>query len=476
MEILSETQAGSAVSPLQCLPRPLLYIVVSIVLLVPCFWQSRIQAGDLSSHIYNTWLARQIERGEAPGLEIVPQATNVLFDLMLARLYGPLGPSLTQRVAVSVAVLNFFWGAFYFISVVSRKRPWFLMPFLAMLAYGWVFHTGLFNFYLALGLCWWALAFLWKGGRRVLLAVPLLALAFVAHGLPVAWAAAMGIYVWLSRRLTAARGLVLGGVAFVAIVGQHFFLMRHYSSTWSLWQTLRMTGLDQVVVFGPGFLLVVAALLAVAGYLMLRLTKTTGLRNFLLSLPVQLAILDALGIALVPSKIELPYFNHALVYIAERMSLTVAILTCASFASVRAGWFERAGLAAITIAYFGMLYVKTAELNRLEDQVQALVRGLPPMQRVISPLLDPNSRTPWLTHLVDRACIGICYSYGNYEPSTAQFRVRARARNLIVVNDYDDTFAMQTGAYRPRDDDPSLYQIADCGRRLCLTLLNEGKR
>jgi len=475
MEVLAEAARAES-GPLQRTRPALLYLVVSVALLVPCFWQSRIQAGDLSSHIYNTWLARQIERGEAPGLEIVPQATNVLFDLILARLYGPLGPNLTQRVAVSGAVLNFFWGAFYFISVISRGRPWFITPFLAMLAYGWVFHTGLFNFYLALGFCWWALAFLWQGGRRALLAAPLLALAFVAHGLPVAWAAAVGSYVWLSRRMPPARGLVLAVVAFVAIVGEHFLLMRRYSSSWSPWQILRMTGLDQVLVFGPNFLLVAGALLVVGRYLFVRVLKTTRPRDLLLSLPVQVVLLNAVGVALVPSKIELPYFNHALVYIAARMSLTVAVLICAVLASARPGWIGRASLVAIAIGYFGLLYVRTNQLNRLEDQVQALVRGLPPMQRVISPLLDPNSRTPWLTHLVDRACIGICYSYANYEPSTAQFRIRTRARNMIVVNDYDDAFAMQTGAYRPRNDDPSLYQISDCGGRLCLTQLNGAKQ
>src|SRR5580693_3735768 len=62
---------------------PLGYILASILVLLPCFWQARIQAGDLSSHIYNSWLAQLIERGQAPGLALVRQSNNVLFDLML---------------------------------------------------------------------------------------------------------------------------------------------------------------------------------------------------------------------------------------------------------------------------------------------------------------------------------------------------------------------------------------------------------
>ena len=42
------------------------------------------------------------------------------------------------------------------------ENPTHLMPGVAMLAYGWVFHMGFFNFYLALGLCFWALAIAWN--------------------------------------------------------------------------------------------------------------------------------------------------------------------------------------------------------------------------------------------------------------------------------------------------------------------------
>ena len=37
-----------------------------------------------------------------------------------------------------------------------------MLTFIAMLAYGWVFHMGFMNFYLATGLSFWAFALLWK--------------------------------------------------------------------------------------------------------------------------------------------------------------------------------------------------------------------------------------------------------------------------------------------------------------------------
>src|SRR6266852_6010975 len=75
--------------------------LLSVVALIPCFWQRRIQAGDLSSHIYNSWLAQQIDLGKAPGLTIAPMSTNVLFDLMLGWLFRIAGPEAAQRIAVS---------------------------------------------------------------------------------------------------------------------------------------------------------------------------------------------------------------------------------------------------------------------------------------------------------------------------------------------------------------------------------------
>src|SRR5271170_1444218 len=82
----------------------------SAALLIPCFWQSRIQSADLSSHIYNAWLASKIHHGTAPGLWISSQSNNILFDLILEWLLVRLGPDLAQRLAVSISVLVFGWG------------------------------------------------------------------------------------------------------------------------------------------------------------------------------------------------------------------------------------------------------------------------------------------------------------------------------------------------------------------------------
>src|SRR5258708_9519690 len=87
-------------------------VLISIALLIPCFWKRSIQAGDLGSHIYNVWLAHQIELVKGPGLVIVPVTTNVLFDLSLEGLLPPFGPHAAHRIGASLPVLLFFVASF----------------------------------------------------------------------------------------------------------------------------------------------------------------------------------------------------------------------------------------------------------------------------------------------------------------------------------------------------------------------------
>jgi hypothetical protein len=149
-----KTGAAASAGPVSPGRSLLTYTLASLPILLPCFWQSRLQAGDLGSHIHNAWLAQLIHEGKAPGLVIVGLHSNVLFDWMLSGLFAA-AAGVAQRIAVAAAVVVFVWGAFAFASVAGR-RCWAMLPALAMLAYGWVYHMGLFNFYLSLGLCFCA--------------------------------------------------------------------------------------------------------------------------------------------------------------------------------------------------------------------------------------------------------------------------------------------------------------------------------
>src|SRR5262249_49454347 len=117
----------------------------------------------------------------------------------LLRLFGMDG---AQRLAVSIAVLAFVWGAFAFVNTVSGRRSWHLLPCIAIFAYGWVFHMGFFNFYLSMGLCFWAISLAWElTPRRLAAAAGLLPVAYMAHALPVAWSIGLLGYATLARRI-----------------------------------------------------------------------------------------------------------------------------------------------------------------------------------------------------------------------------------------------------------------------------------
>jgi hypothetical protein len=438
----------------------LYYVLASLLLLVPCYWQSRLQLGDLSSHIYNAWLAQLIGSGRAPGLAIVPQTTNVLFDLILSGLFNILGAEAAQRISVSLAVLTFVWGAFAFVSVVAGRRAWGLMPAIAMLAYGWVLHMGLLDFYLSLGLCFWALALAWEWKpRRVAGAVPVLIVAYVAHGLPVAWTVALLAYVWLARLITPPQRAILMAASLAAMVAGRILVTSTMPYIWLPQQLVMITGTDQLWVFDDKYLIPFLGLLLVSVLLLVRLLRASGVRNVVTGLPFQIGVLSAAGVCIVPTRLQIPGYNHALVYIAERMSLAVGICLCALLAAAPMRAYHRYAMAVVALVFFGFLYRDEGALNAFEDQMTRLVWQLPPGQRVVSAIDDPTLRINALTHMIDRVCLGRCYSYANYEPSTAQFRIRAVAESPMVVSTYEDSWRLQTGTYVVKERDLPLYEV-----------------
>ena len=451
---IPRVQAKAAVPEVKAAGRlgvPAPHLLTSIALLVPCFWQGRLQAGDLSSHLYNAWLAQLIERGQAPALSIAFQSTNVMFDLVLKALLGAIGAGAAQRIAVGMCVLIFAWGAFAFVSKVSGRAAWRMMPWIAVLAYGWVFHIGFFNFYLSLGFCLWALALAWNLETRGLAAAAgLLVAAYIAHALPVFWAIGVIGYLWLAPRI----GLRLLGACLVGIALLRIALSAAMQTRWSAQQITLVSGLDQAWVFDSKYLTISILALAMCAVWLMRGIEMRR------SLIFQVWLLTAVGIAILPGAVLIPGYRHLLAYIAERMSLPAAVCLLAWLGGAAARLWDRyVGIAAVGL-FFVFLYGDESKLNALEDRIEMAVAQLPPMQRVISGIEPTGAlRVNAVAHIVDRACLGRCYSYANYEPSTAQFRVRVNGENGIVAATYEDSYAMQRGSYVVKDRDLPLYQL-----------------
>jgi hypothetical protein len=288
-----------------------------------------------------------------------------------------------------------------------------------------------------------------------------LIVAYASHGLPVAWTVALLAYLWLARGITLPpkRAMLMAASLAAMVVGRAVVTgMMPY--IWLPQQMVEITGADQLWVFDGKYLLPFLGLLLVWVLLLVRLLRQSGARSVLSSLPFQIGVLSAAGVLIVPTRLQIPGYNHALVYIAERMSLAVGICWCAVLARAPMRAYHRYAMALVALLFFGFLYRDEGILNALEDRMTRLVSQLPPGQRVVSAINDPTLRIGALTHMIDRACLGRCYSYANYEPSTAQFRIRAAAGNPIVVSTYADSSRFQDGSYVVKPSDLPIYQVA----------------
>jgi hypothetical protein len=104
-------------------------------------------------------------------------------------------------------------------------------------------------------------------------------------------------------------------------------------------------------------------------------------------------------------------------FFAPRATLG-AVLICGLLGRMRPRkWHSLAYAAAVM--FFSLLYRDTGIINNIEEQSDRLVANLPFGRRVLFTIPERGSRLK-IGHFVDRSCIGRCFSYGNYEPSTGQ--------------------------------------------------------
>lgn len=457
-------------------------LIISAAVLTPCFWHRRLEAGDLGSHLYNAWLVQLIKRGQIPGLWIAPRWDNVLFDYLLSGFARFFGLAAAEKIAVSLAVLIFFWGVFVLIGAATRRAPWLLIPVIAMVTYGWTFQTGLFNYYLSLGLSFWALAIFWRGsGWERLMAAALAPIILLAHPLGLLWLAGAAAYIEalrvLPRRL---RFLPLAGAA-AALVLTHFYIWHHYIVERFTDPFYMRSGADQLLLFGARYEIPVAALgiFVVAAFTLDAIYgwRKPGYRaNY--SLLLQLYGVAELGIFLFPDSLRSMQDPAGLALLIERLTLISAVLFCCLLGAVQPRRWHWIAATAIAAVFFSLVYQDTATVNKMEGEVERLVRALPPGQRVMATILPlPDSRV-LIKHILDRACIGQCFSYGNYEPSSGQFRVHARPGNPYVLSDADLVEEMEEGSFTVRAEDLPVYQIYQCsaaGTDLCIRALEAGE-
>jgi hypothetical protein len=472
--------------------RSLLFsALLSVLLLIPCFWHSHIQAGDLGSHTYNAWLAQLIEQGRAPGLYLAWQWDNILFDLMLFQLSKLVGFNLAEKLAVSLCVLAFFWGVFAFVRVATRRPPWFLASLIAMLSYGYVFNMGYMNYYLSIGLGCLSLALLWPAKPRgLLLAVLLSPLIYLAHPLGELLVLTVGAYRLVWPLLKGWTRLILPAFSLVIFYAVHWIALHHpeLEGDWPGAPFYQWNGADQFNVYGLryAYLSCVIILLALSAAILEVWRPRRGDAHSLSTkrkdrwMLLELYLISLCAMMLFPENLRPQPGGSWIGGIVTRLTLISAILAFALLGSLHPRRWHLAGFAACAACYFVFLYQDTGVLDRLEKHSEGLTHPLPFGTRVASSVYAPPGYRPLYMHLIDRSCIGHCFLVSNYEPSTLKFRVRVDPDGSpVVASTVDDSEALQFGNYFVQPEDLPLKQIYQCDSsdltRLCIRDLAAGE-
>jgi len=461
---------------------------ISIALLVPCFWHKYIEACDLGSHVYNAWLASLIEQEKAPGLYIAHQWNNALFDILLMRFGTAFGWTAAERIVVSLTVLVFFWGAFALIGAASRRAAWTLVPALAMVAYGWTFNIGFFNYYLSLGLAFWSAALLWRGkGTERLAGIALVPLILLAHPLGLVWLIGTVIFAKATEELPGwwkALPVAAGALLLYAV---RTFLVHRYAVQWlpspvPFYLMNGLNGVDQLVLGIQYRTLARIVFVLGAGCFLLdavqRVKKAASWKN--LWVPLGLYALAILATVLLPDRIVFPQFPVPFVFFLFRFSTISAVFALCILGCLQPRKWHLVVFSIAAAIFFSMMYQDTGKIDAMEQQAERLVSRLPAGQRVTATIFPPSgSRFYFVDHIVDRACVERCFSYSNFEPSSQAYRIRVRAGSPVVAASPEIVGQMELGTYVVQSADLPLFQIYQCGAKmtdLCMSELHAGEQ
>src|SRR5712692_7011714 len=354
-------------------------LLLSVALLIPCFWHRRIEAGDLASHVYNAWLAQLIEKGQAPGLYIANQWNNVLFDVALLRVANFVGFAAAQKIVVSICVLVFFWGVFAFIRTITERRPWFLTPCIAMLAYGYSFSMGFMNYYLSLGLACLGLAILWRGKRIDWTGgVAVAALTLLAHPIGFLWLVGTLAYVKVREKMPGWWKLALPLAAASGFAAIYWYTSRRplLFADWDRGPFYLYNGVDQLGLYGKRYFFFAGAafllgLISVAADVYERRRDGSSWKPF--EVPFELYAVAFCATALLPENLRPPLYGGWIVLLRSRLTSISAIFGLCLLGFLKPRKWHFAGFGVCAVVFFAFLYQDTGWLNRLEANAEKLV-------------------------------------------------------------------------------------------------------
>jgi hypothetical protein len=184
--------------------------------------------------------------------------------------------------------------------------------------------------------------------------------------------------------------------------------------------------------------------------------------------------------ALLPENLRPSIYGGWIGLLGSRLTSISAIFGLCFLGYLKPRKWHLGGFGLCAVIFFAFYYQDTGWLNRLEANAEKLVADLPAGTRVIVTARAPaDSRIAFISHAVERACIGHCFSYANYEPASGEFRVRVRKGSPVVTSSTDDAEDMAAGEYEVDDTDLPLKQINQCDdkdlTKLCIRDLAAGE-
>jgi hypothetical protein len=242
-------------------------------------------------------------------------------------------------------------------------------------------------------------------------------------------------------------------------------------------------GADQLGLFGTRYFWLAGAafffgLVCAGTDLYLRWKENEWWLQF--QLPFELYVVTFCATALLPESLRPSLQGGWIGLLGSRLTSISAIFGLCVLGYLKPRKWHLAGFSICAVVFFALLYQDTGWVNQMEANAEKLVADLPPGTRVIVTIRAPvDSRIAFVSHAVERACIGHCFSYSNYEPSSGEFRVRVQKGSPVVTSSTDDAEDMASGEYEVDETDLPLKQIYQCDEkdltRLCIRDLEAGE-
>ena len=292
-------------------------------------------------------------------------------------------------------------------------------------------------------------------------------MAMLAHPIGPLWCLGTLVYVSLRRSLPGRWRLIVPAAAVTMFIACHFyfFYLTTLEVNWPDKPFYFFNGADQLVTYSRACRYVAAAVAVILSALLLwnfaRRRERPIPSAFLLF--AELYLVSFCVIAMLPQDIRMGLYAAWVGLLVSRLTLISAILAFSAANCLKPGKMFFVATLACAAVFFALLYSETAAINRLEAHAQQLVASFPYGTRFI-PTLEarPDSRIPFVGHVVDRACIGHCFTFSNYEPSSRQFRLRASTPNDFVTDSADNSQGMESGNYVVKATDPPLVDVYQC--------------